>query len=164
MAYEILVIGCPASSSHAALEAIVAEFPADFGIPVVVVAHGELSAAAALRDRSRLPVLEVEDKEFILPGRIHLAPTDYHLLVEPGSLALSTEAPVGGARPAIDALFESTADAYGERAIAVLMTCEGVDDDACDGMHGLARIRERGGVALTQPALPPVVPGAAGSR
>lgn len=164
MAYEILVIGCPAASSHAALEAIVSELPADFAMPVVVVTHGDASPATALQKRSRLPVIEVEDKELIVPGRIHVAPTDYHLLVEPGSLALSTEAPVCGVRPAIDPLFESAADAYGERAIAVLMACEGDDGDASDGNRGLARIRERGGVALTQPAMPQLVPAAPGSR
>ena len=47
-----------------------------------------------------------------MPGTAYLAPGGYHLLVEPGRLALSTEGPVRFSRPSVDVLFESAADAY----------------------------------------------------
>jgi two-component system, chemotaxis family, protein-glutamate methylesterase/glutaminase len=46
-------------------------------------------------------------------GRIYLAPADYHLLIEPTSVALSTPPPGNFARPSIDVLFESAAEAHG---------------------------------------------------
>ena len=55
-------------------------------------------------------------KQPIAPVRVYLAPADYHVLVEVGAFALSTEAPILYARPSIDVLFESAADAYGEQA------------------------------------------------
>jgi two-component system, chemotaxis family, protein-glutamate methylesterase/glutaminase len=98
-----------------------------------------------LRARCRLSVTEAEDKDEILPGHLYVAPADYHLLVERGRLALSTDAPVHFSRPSIDVLFESAADAYGTAAAAVVLT--GANDDGC---RGLRRVKRRGGVTLVQ--------------
>jgi two-component system chemotaxis response regulator CheB len=76
---------------------------------------------------------------------VYLAPPDYHLLVERGSFALSVDERVQNARPSIDVLFESAADAYGEGVIGVILT--GANQD---GAAGLAKIKERGGVAIVQ--------------
>jgi two-component system chemotaxis response regulator CheB len=67
------------------------------------------------------------------------------LLVERGHLALSTDGPVNYARPSIDVLFESAADAYGHHAVGVVLT--GANED---GAAGLALIKDRGGVAIVQ--------------
>lgn len=98
-----------------------------------------------LRARTRLPVVEAEDKQAIEPGHVYLAPADYHLLVEPGRFALSIDAPVQYSRPSIDVLFESAADAYGAEAAAVVLT--GANDDGCRGM---AAVKRQGGVTLVQ--------------
>jgi two-component system chemotaxis response regulator CheB len=90
-------------------------------------------------------VREVDDKEAIEPRHVYLAPPDYHLLVERGSFALSTDERVQHARPSIDVLFESAADAYGERVIGIVLT--GANED---GAAGLARIADRGGLAIVQ--------------
>jgi two-component system chemotaxis response regulator CheB len=74
-----------------------------------------------------------------------VAPADYHLIVEPGHLALSTDDAVQFARPSVDVLFESAADAYGERAVGVILT--GVNED---GAAGLARIAAAGGFTVAQ--------------
>jgi two-component system, chemotaxis family, protein-glutamate methylesterase/glutaminase len=108
------------------------------------VASGE-ELARALQRRSPLRVTEVEDKEPIEPGRIYLAPADYHLLVEDGRFALSTDAHINYSRPSIDVLFESAADAYGERTIGVILTGTGRD-----GVAGLRRVKERGGLAVVE--------------
>jgi two-component system chemotaxis response regulator CheB len=81
----------------------------------------------------------------IEPGHVYLAPPDYHLLVEDGWFSLSTEDRVRYARPSIDVLFDSAADAYGPRVIGIVLT--GANED---GAAGLARIKERGGVAVVQ--------------
>ena len=62
------------------------------------------------------------DKAPIEPGHVYLAPPDYHLLVEPGYFSLSKDEHVHYARPSIDVLFESAADAYRERVIGVILT------------------------------------------
>jgi len=67
------------------------------------------------------------------------------LLVERGSLALSTDPPVLFARPSIDVLFESVADAYGETAVGVVLTCSNED-----GAAGARAIKAAGGRVLVQ--------------
>ena len=88
---------------------------------------------------------EAEDKDPIAAPGVYLAPPDYHLLLEPGRLALSTDEIVNFSRPSIDVLFESAADAYGEAVVAVLLT--GANSD---GARGLGRVRAAGGYAIVQ--------------
>jgi two-component system chemotaxis response regulator CheB len=90
-------------------------------------------------------VREAGDKDSIQPGRVYLAPPDYHLLVEPEGFALSTDEAVQYSRPSIDVLFDSAADTYGDRLIGVLLT--GANED---GAYGLRRVRRRGGVTIVQ--------------
>jgi two-component system, chemotaxis family, protein-glutamate methylesterase/glutaminase len=98
-----------------------------------------------LRRHTTLRLQEPSDREPILPGRIYIAPADYHLLVEPGEFRLSTEGPVNYARPSIDVLFESAADAYGCRAVGIILT--GANSD---GAQGAKRIRQKGGIIVVQ--------------
>ncbi|PLS75822.1 MAG: chemotaxis protein CheB [Actinobacteria bacterium] len=98
-----------------------------------------------LQSRCPLPVAEAEDKDAIQPGRVYLAPADYHLLVEPGRFALSIDAPVHHSRPSIDVLFETAADAYEEASGAVILT--GANDDGC---RGIRHMKRRGGVTMVQ--------------
>jgi two-component system, chemotaxis family, protein-glutamate methylesterase/glutaminase len=91
------------------------------------------------------PVSEPDDKDAVEPRHVYVAPADYHLLVEARRFALSTDARVQFARPSIDVLFQSVADAYRERAIAVVLT--GANED---GAAGLAAVKAAGGVAIVQ--------------
>ena len=149
MAYELVVVGC-SWGGLPALGRLLDHLPDEVDLPIVVAQHrGPDSLRGALeailqRGRGR-PVIEVDDKDAIAPGRVYLAPPDYHLLVEPGSFALSVDERVRHARPSIDVLFESAADAYGERVIGVVLTGANAD-----GAAGLARIAERAGAAIVQ--------------
>jgi two-component system chemotaxis response regulator CheB len=98
-----------------------------------------------LQHHTRRVVGDPDDKTPLERDHVYLGPPDYHVLVEDGHLALSTDAPVQFARPSIDVLFESAADTYGERAIGIVLT--GANSD---GAAGLARIKDRGGVAIVQ--------------
>ena len=95
--------------------------PADFAPPssscsTAPPSRRDGARASCCRITRALPVREAEDKDAArAPGTSTSRPPDYHLLVEHGHLALSTDAPVRFSRPSIDVLFESAADAYGER-------------------------------------------------
>jgi two-component system chemotaxis response regulator CheB len=149
MHYELVVIGS-SWGGLAALQAVLRDLPRDFGAAVVISQH-----RAARSDDSLLPMLldqmtplrvrDAEDKDELVPGVALLAPPDYHLLVEPGGVTLSCDEPVSFSRPSIDVLFESAADAYGSRAIGVVLT-----GSNADGAAGLAAVRRRGGLAIVQ--------------
>ena len=99
-----------------------------------------------LEGRTALVVCDAEDKSPIAPGHVYVAPADYHLLIETRDLlALSTEGPVLWARPSVDVLFETAAEAYGDSVIGLILT-----GASADGSQGLRAIRARGGCALVQ--------------
>lgn len=79
-------------------------------------------------------------------GVVYIAPANYHLLLEQDeTLSFSAEEKVNFARPAIDVLFETAADAYGSGLIGIILTGAG-----SDGSKGLKKIRESGGLVIVQ--------------
>lgn len=147
--FGAVVIGASAGGI-AALGTILPALPATFLVPIVVVLHQHPGGSAAWPDylarQTALAVVEVEDKMPLAAGTIHCAPPGYHLLMEQdGSFALSIDEKVHYARPSIDLLFASAADAFGPALIGVILT--GANSD---GAEGLAAIAARGGVAVVQ--------------
>src|SRR5688572_24003986 len=125
MTFEIVVMGTSLGGFNA-LPVILSGLPKDFQLPVVIVQHRgvevlEGSLRAYLQRHSLLPLHEVEDKQSIEPGRVYLCPADYHVLVEKGRFSLSVEGPILAARPSIDVLFESAAEFYANKTIAILL-------------------------------------------
>lgn len=159
--YRMVVIGCSAGGLHA-LRVILAALPADFTLPIAVVQHRSRESellCELLQEVTPLPVIEATDKEAIVPGCIYVGPSDYHLLVDDGNLALSVDPPVRFSRPSIDVTFESAADSYGMDCIGVVLT--GANPD---GSYGLQLIARAGGYTVVQdPATAevPVMPRAA---
>jgi two-component system chemotaxis response regulator CheB len=148
MPYQVVAVGGSRGGSQA-LAVLLSRLPGDFTVPVVAALHRCPESAPALiqklRAESALPVVEAEDKDPLGPGRVYVAPPGYHLLVERGNLALSTEGLVSRARPSIDVLFESAADAWGSQVIGVVLS-----GSSSDGAAGLARIKRSGGLTVVQ--------------
>jgi two-component system chemotaxis response regulator CheB len=145
--YRLIVVGVSAGGL-AALRTLVGGLPAGFPIPVVVVQHRSRDSellCELLQECSPLEVGEVSDKEEIAPGRVYVAPPDYHLLIEKGYFVLSTDEPVRYSRPSIDVTFVSAADAYAPDVIGVVLTGANAD-----GSRGLRRIVDKGGYAFVQ--------------
>jgi two-component system, chemotaxis family, protein-glutamate methylesterase/glutaminase len=149
MFHEAVVIGASAGGL-VALKVILPALSTSFPLAVAIVQHREERAdgyfADCLTRICEIPVKEAEDKEPFRPGHIYLAPAGYHLLVEPDrSFSLSMDPRVNYARPSIDVLFESAAEAFGAALIGVVLT--GANADGAAGLHA---ITERGGLAIVQ--------------
>ena len=159
--YRLVVIGVSAGGLHA-LRTIMSGLPADFDLPIVVVQHRSRDSellCELLQECAPLVVGEANDKEPILPGHVYVGPPDYHLLVEPGYCALSTDEPVRFSRPSVDVMFLSAADAYSPDVVGIVLTGANAD-----GARGLRAIVDRGGYAMVQDpetAEVPVMPRAA---
>src|SRR5687768_10671232 len=114
MTVDIVAVGSSLGGLHA-MEQILRGLPADFGPPLVFVQHRraetESRLVELLQGYAPLPVREPNDRDAIVPGHVYLAPANYHLLVDDGLFSLSVDPPVWYARPSIDVLFESIADA-----------------------------------------------------
>lgn len=148
MAYSVVAIGT-SWGGLMAMSKLLGQLPADFSIPIVVVQHrgkdSDKLLGQLLQDATPLTVCEIEDKDLLEPGKVHVAPANYHVLIERGYLSLTVEAPVRYSRPSIDVMFSSAADTYGREAIGVVLT--GANED---GARGLAHIMRRGGRCLIQ--------------
>jgi two-component system chemotaxis response regulator CheB len=133
-----------------ALRDLLASLRPDLGCAVALAQHRSPTGddgrlLETLAKASRLPVEEAEDKSPIEPGRVYLAPADYHLLVDEGTFALSTEAEVRHSRPSIDVLFETAAESFGSDLVVVVLTGANAD-----GARGMAAAREHGATTIVQ--------------
>jgi two-component system, chemotaxis family, protein-glutamate methylesterase/glutaminase len=147
--YELVVLGGSAGGIRA-LSVILRCLPETFFLPLVVVLHrleyGSGHLCEYLGQHCVLPVLEVEDKQVVEPGRVYIAPAGYHLLLEPeGRCSLSVDPKVSYSRPSIDVLFESAVDVYKNRLVAIILT--GANSD---GSNGLRKVSECAGLTIVQ--------------
>jgi len=147
--YEAIVIGVSAGGMDA-LPIILEPLPENFPVPILIVQHisphsdGYLSRY--LDSICRVQVREAEEKDELCPGTVYLAPANYHLLVEEDkTLSLSVEERVNFARPSVDVLFETAAEAFGSRVVGIILT--GANRD---GSMGLKKIIQNGGLGIVQ--------------
>jgi two-component system, chemotaxis family, protein-glutamate methylesterase/glutaminase len=146
--FDVVAIGASAGGVEA-LHVVVYALPAHFPVPVLVVQHMDprhkSMLAGLLGRRSRLRVKQATHDERLSPATVYIAQPDAHLLVRDGRLILGDALPVHFSRPSIDLLFESVADVYGDRAIAVVLSGSGVD-----GAAGIRAIKTKGGTTIVQ--------------
>jgi two-component system chemotaxis response regulator CheB len=163
MNVEAIVIGTSAGGLNA-LQEILAPLPGDFRFPILIVQHRwpaqDDMMVFLLNESCNLHVKEAEQLEPICPGRVYLAPANYHLLVEPNkTLSLSVDDKVCYSRPSIDVLFETAAVVYCATLVGIILT--GANHD---GTAGLQTIQENGGFTIAQDprtAEAPTMPNAA---
>jgi len=147
--YRAVVVGVSAGGLDA-LGTLLPSLPQTFPLPVLIVQHLLAGSgdylAQSLDEKCALHVKEADEKEPIQPGRVYIAPANYHLLVERDeTLSLSVNGSVHYSRPSIDVLFESAARVWGAAVIGVILT--GASADGAEGMRMIAR---RGGLAVVQ--------------
>jgi len=160
------VIGVSSGGINA-LKLLLQELPGNFMLPIVIVQHigphSDSTWISLLNSWSSLTVKEADEKERIEKGTVYIAPPNYHLLVERDkTLSLTVDERVRFARPSIDVLFETAAEAYKQKLIGIILT--GSSDD---GTNGLKKIKEMGGLAIAEDpstAESPFMPAAAISK
>ena len=148
-AIKLLIIGGSAGSLDVLLH-VLPELRADLKFAIIIVLHRKYNNDSSLTGlfaaKTRMKVKEVDDKDYILPGWIYLAPADYHLLIETNhTLALDYSEKVNYSRPCIDVTFQTATEAYGSALSCLLLS-----GASADGADGLELVRQNGGITAVQ--------------
>lgn len=146
---ELLVIGGSAGS----LEVILKAFPkllVKLPFAVIVVLHRKQNTDTTLIDllstKTKIPVIEANEKEPIKAGCIYVAPADYHLLIENDrTLSLDYSEKVNFSRPCIDITFQTAAETYKSALACLLMS-----GASADGVEGLELVKTLKGLTAVQ--------------
>ena len=150
---DIVVIGVSTGGPQG-LKRLIPRLPQDFPVPVVMVMHMPVGYtemyANKLNELSRLEVREAAEGDEIKPGHVFLAPAGRHLSFKRdgnGTVVTHLDARPFNMlhRPAVDVLFQSAAEVYGNRVLGVVLTGMG-----SDGTQGAAWIKSQGGLVFTE--------------
>ena len=147
--WDAIVIGCSAGGIQA-LKRLLSLLPETFPVPIIIVQHMGPDAgnflASYLNKHCALMVMEAETEQQPEPGKVYLAPANYHLLIEDQcSLSLCAGEKIAYARPSIDMLFESAADVFEEKLLGIILT--GANND---GTQGALKIKAKNGIIIAQ--------------
>jgi two-component system chemotaxis response regulator CheB len=145
----ILLIGGSAGSLKVLFD-LLPDLDENLGFPIIVVVHRKAAADSQLESvfekHTKLKVFEIEDKMSLEPNTIYLAPADYHVLLETTTeIALDYSEKLHYSRPAIDVTFQSGAEIFGKKAVAILLS--GANHD---GALGLKYVQTAGGLVIIQ--------------
>ena len=165
-AFDIVAIGASTGGIHA-LSLLLRALPASFTLPILVTQHLPASFmpyfAAQVAVLATRPCDVATDRMRVRPGRVVVAPGDAHLrlaaLPDGGAcVRLTHEASPSGCMPSVDPMFESLAQVYGPRALAVVLSGMGRD-----GERGARRIAAGGGCIVVQDQASSVIWGMPGA-
>lgn len=161
---SLIAIGSSTGGPQA-LREVIAALPRDITVPIVITQHmPKLFTAILAEHLSKLgmPAAEAKEGEPLRPGRIYLAPGDFHMTLRSANGVISAHIdqspPVNFCRPAVDPLFNSCAKVAGNGVLAVVLTGMGHD-----GRDGARTIREAGGQVIAQDQASSVVWGMPGA-
>jgi two-component system chemotaxis response regulator CheB len=145
---DVIAIGASAGGLEA-LQRVVGGLPPGLPAALFIVVHHapyfESVLPEILGRGGPLPASHARDGEEIRPGHIYVAPQDRHLLLQVGAVAVRFGPKVNRFRPAIGPLLRTAADAYGSRAVGVLLS-----GGMTDGVAGLLAVKRVGGVTVVQ--------------
>jgi two-component system, chemotaxis family, protein-glutamate methylesterase/glutaminase len=145
-----LVVLAASAGGIKAVSEILSNLPANFATPIVVVQHlsphNPSWLAEILNRRTALFVKQAAALDLLTAGVVYVAPPNYHLVVNLDlTLSLSSADKVRYVRPAANILFESAAEIFQERVIAVVLT--GMNGDGGDGV---VAVKKAGGKVIAQ--------------
>ena len=149
--HEVLSIGA-STGGPPVLQHILKSLPKDFPLPIVIAQHMPKlftqSFAQRLDTVSQIHVKEAEEKETLTPGVALIAPGNTHMALKRRGKEVIVEFVEGTQyiyRPSVDLLMGSTANAYGEQSIGVILTGMGND-----GLNGMKEMKAKKGYIIAQ--------------
>ncbi|MDG5799390.1 chemotaxis protein CheB [Marinilabiliaceae bacterium ANBcel2] len=147
--FKAIVMGGSAGS-FSVISNILSKIRPDFKPPIILSLHRLKHVRSGLVEglslKSKIKVIEPNDKEKLSYNNVYLAPSNYHLFIEiDGSISLSTEESYNHSRPSIDYTLSSAAYVYRDKILGILLT--GANKD---GAKGLKDIHDKRGFTIIQ--------------
>jgi two-component system CheB/CheR fusion protein len=145
-----LVVGIGASAGGIkALKDFFAKVSPDSGAAYVVILHlspdHDSELAAVLQTTAPIPVTQVVTAMAIRPDHVYVVAPNRSLDILDGTLTVSKVTRHEQRRAPVDMFFRALGDAYGARAVAIIMSGTGPN-----GSAGLKRVKEYGGLVVAQ--------------
>ncbi|MFQ5773270.1 MAG: chemotaxis response regulator protein-glutamate methylesterase [Kiloniellaceae bacterium] len=162
---DVIAIGSSTGGPQALFK-VLGDLGRDVTQPILITQHMPATFTALLAEHitraSGIPCHEGKDGESIVPGRIYVAPGDFHMLVERGktgtAIRLHQGEPENYCRPAVDPLLRSMAPIYRSRLLVLILTGMGAD-----GRNGSQAVTAAGGAVVAQDEATSVVWGMPGA-
>lgn len=161
-----LAIGSSTGGPQALLT-LVKSLPDPLKVPVFITQHMPPTFTEILAEHIgrtvRFPAAEAKDGMIVEPGRIYVAPGNFHMGVvgtgpaQPATIRLSQDAPENFCRPAVDYMVRSLVGVYGGRLLTVILTGMGQD-----GLAACKQAVDQGGTVIAQDEATSVVWGMPG--
>ena len=150
---RVLVIGASTGGPQALNRLVVQIDTVIQRAPVLITQHMPPTFTAVLAEHlarvSKFPVREASDGEEVNAGAIYLAPGGKHMKVErrdgTAVIAIDDGPMVNFCKPAVDPLFASAAQVWGNKVLALVLTGMG-----SDGLAGAKEIVAAGGHVIAQ--------------
>lgn len=149
---DVMVVGISTGGPNA-LAKFIPLLPENIDVPILIVQHMPpmftKSLANHLNSKSKLEVLEANDKDILQKNKVFIAPGGKHMVVNKESDALKINiidtAPVNSCKPSVDVLFDSVSKTYNGNVLSVIMTGMG-----SDGLNGIKSLKKISNYTLTQ--------------
>lgn len=152
--YDALLIGS-STGGPSALQKILKDLKQKLSIPIFITQHideyYDVQFVKWLNTTTHQNVYMAKDGIDAEPGKIYIAPADFHLCFEKNAtsnkiiIKLSKAPPIHFLRPSVDMMFKSAAENIGSNLMAAILTGMGRD-----GAEGLLKIKENGGYTIAE--------------
>src|SRR5277367_959424 len=146
--FSVVGIGASAGGLDACRK-LVDALPAGIGMAFILVQHLDPTHESMMVDllsgHTSMTVRQAADGMKLVRDHLYVIPPGTYLAVGDGALHLSQPQARHGARLPFDFLLHSLAEAYGARAICVILSGLGAD-----GSLGLKAVHEKGGLVIAQ--------------
>ena len=159
---EVIAIGSSTGGPQALLR-VLGDLAPTMRKPILITQHMPPTFTAILASHisRQCGVTAVEAKEGlrIEPGRVYVAPGDFHMTVDAShTVHVSKGPPENYCRPSVDPMLRSLVEAYRNRVLTVMLTGMGHD-----GLAGSKAVVEAGGAVFAQDEATSVVWGMPGA-
>lgn len=149
---EAIFIGSSTGGPEA-LREVIEGLAGKLHVPVFITQHMPPMFTKILADhltkQTKASVVEASDGMQAEPGVFYIAPGDRHMIISRKlnvtRISLSDAPPENFCRPAVDPMFRSAAETYGEKALAVILTGMGQD-----GLLGAKPLVTKGAQLIAQ--------------